>query len=218
MIDYSDRIMMIDTETTNDIDDPIVYDVGYEVFDLNGNVYESGSLVNKDIFLDKDLMSIAYYADKIPLYWKQIWAKEREVMTWAKIKNRIFEVCKRNNCKIISAHNARFDNRSLNLTQRYITTSRWRYFLPYGTEWWCTLKMCREVFANDKHYKEWCFNNDFITANNQPQMTAEVVYRYLTNNPQFIESHTALEDVAIEKDIFIYCLRQNPEIDGRLWA
>jgi DNA polymerase III epsilon subunit-like protein len=209
---------MIDTETTNDIDDPIVYDVGYEVFDLFGNSYEKGSLVNKDIFLDKELMSFAYYAEKVPTYWKQIWAKEREMLSWDKIKWRIFDVCKRNNCRIISAHNARFDNRSLNLTQRYITTSRWRYFLPFGVEWWDTLKMCREIFGGDEAYKIWCFEHGFVTKTNQAQMTAEVVYKYITGNIDFVESHTALEDVEIEKDIFLYCWLQNPEIDGRLWA
>ena len=38
MIDAETRIMMLDTETTNSLEDPICYDVGYRVFDLAGNV------------------------------------------------------------------------------------------------------------------------------------------------------------------------------------
>ena len=41
MINPTDRIMMIDTETTNDIDCPIVYDVGFEIFDLCGNTSQA---------------------------------------------------------------------------------------------------------------------------------------------------------------------------------
>ena len=215
MIDAETRIMMLDTETTNSLEDPICYDVGYRVFDLAGNVYEEASMVNADIFLDKEFMASAYYADKIPNYWRDIWEKKRELLAWRVIKARIWEAIKRNGVKIVAAHNARFDYRSIHLTQRYITTSRWRYVLPWGCEWWDTLRMCREVFKDDENYRPWCEERGYITANNQPRMTAEVVYRYITGDEGFTESHTGLEDVKIETEIFKYCLDKIPDIDGR---
>lgn len=215
MIDANERIMMIDTETTNDIEDPICYDVGYRVFDLAGNVYEEASMVNADIFLDKEFMASAYYAEKVPDYWRDIWEKRRELLSWRVIKARIWEAIQRNNVTIVSAHNARFDYRSLHLTQRYITTSRWRWVMPWGVEWWDTLRMCREVFKADENYRPWCEERGYITATNQPKMTAEVVYRYITGDEDFTESHTGLEDVKIEMEIFKYCLDKMPDIDGR---
>lgn len=215
MIDAETRIMMLDTETTNSLEDPICYDVGYRVFDLAGNVYEEASMVNADIFLDKEFMASAYYAEKIPNYWRDIWEKKRELLAWRVIKARIWEAIERNGVKIVAAHNARFDYRSIHLTQRYITTSRWRYVLPWGCEWWDTLRMCREVFKGDKNYRPWCEERGYITANNQPRMTAEVVYRYITGDEDFTESHTGLEDVKIETEIFKYCLDKIPDIDGR---
>lgn len=215
MIDAETRIMMLDTETTNSLEDPICYDVGYRVFDLAGNVYEEASMVNADIFLDKEFMASAYYAEKIPDYWRDIWEKKRELLAWRVIKARIWEAIERNGVKIVAAHNARFDYRSIHLTQRYITTSRWRYVLPWGCEWWDTLRMCREVFKDDENYRPWCEERGYITANNQPRMTAEVVYRYITGDEDFTESHTGLEDVKIEMEIFKYCLDKIPDIDGR---
>ena len=215
MIDAETRIMMLDTETANSIEDPICYDVGYRVFDLAGNVYEEASMVNADIFLDKEFMASAYYAEKIPDYWRDIWEKKRELLVWRVIKARIWEAIERNGVKIVAAHNARFDYRSIHLTQRYITTSRWRYVLPWGCEWWDTLRMCREVFKDDENYRPWCEERGYITANNQPRMTAEVVYRYITGDEDFTESHTGLEDVKIETEIFKYCLDKIPDIDGR---
>lgn len=215
MIDVNERIMMLDSETTNSLEDPICYDVGYRVFDLAGNVYEEASMVNADIFLDKDFMASAYYAEKIPDYWRDIWEKKRELLTWRVIKARIWEAIERNGVKIVAAHNARFDYRSIHLTQRYITTSRWRYVFPWGCEWWDTLRMCREVFKDDENYRPWCEERGYITANNQPRMTAEVVYRYITGDEDFTESHTGLEDVKIETEIFKYCLDKIPDIDGR---
>ena len=215
MIDAETRIMMLDTETTNSLEDPICYDVGYRVFDLAGNVYEEASMVNADIFLDKEFMASAYYAEKVPDYWRDIWEKKRELLAWRVIKARIWEAIERNGVKIVAAHNARFDYRSIHLTQRYITTSRWRYVLPWGCEWWDTLRMCREVFKDDENYRPWCEERGYITANNQPKMTAEVVYRYITGDEDFTESHTGLEDVRIETEIFKYCLDKIPDIDGR---
>ena len=49
-------------------------------------------------------------------------------------------------------------------------------------------------------------------------MTAEVIYRYLTQNLDFEEEHTGLEDVRIERKIFEYCWVNDPSIDGRLWV
>jgi hypothetical protein len=218
MIELTERVMMIDTETTNDIDYPFCYDVGYRIFDLAGNVYEEASYVNADIFLDKELMASAYYAEKIPQYWRDIWEKRRELLAWRVIKARIWEAIQRNNVTIISAHNARFDYRSLHLTQRYITTSRWRWVMPWGCEWWDTLKMARKVLKSDENYGEFCYSHDYLTKKGQRRYTAEIIYQWLKNDENFTESHTGLEDVKIEREIFEYLIRAEKEIDGRLWA
>ena len=63
---------ILDTETTNDIDCPFVYDFGFSIIDENGKVYASYSYVNADIFCDEKLMSTAYFAEKIPQYWHDI--------------------------------------------------------------------------------------------------------------------------------------------------
>jgi len=217
MFEKNARIMMIDTETTNSLDDPVVYDVGFQVFDLEGNTYESCSMINTEVFNDPNLMSTAYYAEKIPHYMEQVLTGKSVMIPWKSIKTVVKDSIIRNDCRIVCAHNARFDCKSLNLTQRYITTSKWRYFLPYGVEWWDTLRMAREVLKQDDNYRQFCLDNGYVTSRNASKYTAEVIYRYISGENEFIESHTGLEDVKIEKEIFLYCLKQNPEIDGRLW-
>ncbi len=213
----NDRFIVIDTETTNSIDDPLCYDVGFAVVDMLGNVYENYSFVVADIFLDKEMMSHAYFADKIPQYWADIKAGTRELKTFFNIKKAFADCVKRNNVKIILAHNARFDYHSLNLTQRYLTASKYRYFFPFGVEIWDTLKMSREVLKNNDDYSNFCWNNNYLTKKMVRRYTAEIIYRFLTNNIEFEESHTGLEDVLIEKEIFVFCLSVQPEINGALW-
>lgn len=214
----NDRFIVLDTETTNSIDDPLCYDVGFAVVDILGNVYEKYSFVVADIFLDKELMSSAYFADKVPQYWEDIKKGSRELKTFFNIKKAFADCVKRNNIKIILAHNARFDYRSLTLTQRFLTSSKYRYFFPIGIEIWDTLKMSRAVLNNSEEYSEFCYSNDYLTKNLCKRFTAEIIYRFITGNNEFIESHTGLEDVMIEKEIFVYCISLMPEIDGVLWA
>lgn len=217
MITENTAVIMIDTETTNDIDCPIVYDVGYQIFTLGGGVLCERSFVNLDVFNDADLMASAYFADKIPQYIADIADGKRIGKTWAGIKWQIAQDCKRFGVTVACAHNAAFDNRALNNTQRYETTSKYRYFLPYGVEWHDTLKMARGILKNNKSFGEFCYQNDYLTKRGQRRYTAEIIYRWLTGDNDFEESHTGLEDVKIETEILKYCLSVNPEIDGRLW-
>lgn len=218
MINLHTPILMIDTEATNGLDYPIVYDVGYQIFTLADGVLCERSFVNADVFCDAELMASAYFADKIPDYWEQIVSGQRTLKKWFNIKKQIAEDCKKYGVEIACAHNAAFDNRALNITQRYQTTSKYRYFLPFGVEWWDTLKMSRQLLKGNEDYGNFCYENDYLTSRGCRRYTAEIIYRWLTGNTDFEESHTGLEDVKIERKIFEYCVKENPEIDGRLWA
>ena len=214
---HNEKFLVIDTETTNSIDDPICYDIGFAVIDREGKVYEAHSYVVADIFLDKELMENAYFKDKIPQYWEEIKSGKRKMRKLKTIRSILADVCAQYEIKIAMAHNARFDYRSLNLTQRFLTSSKYRYFLPYGLEIWDTLKMAREAL-NTEEYKAFCKENGFVTKTNRVQYTAEVIYRFLTNDIQFVEEHTGLEDVLIEKEIFAYCMAKLPNLNGALWG
>ena len=202
------RYIVLDTETTNNLEDPIAYDIGFAVIDENGKVYAKFSFVVAEVFLDKELMANAYFVDKIPQYWKDIEDGERELRKLSTIRQTLNRVCEEFEVEAIIAHNARFDYRSTAITQRYLTSSKYRYFLPYGVELWDSLKMAREVFKNDEEYAEFCYKNNYLTSRGVRRYTAEILYRFITNDNSFIESHTGLEDVMIEKDIFVECMRR----------
>lgn len=212
-----EKFLVVDTETTNTIDDPIVYDIGFAVVDVTGKVYEKHSYVVADVFLDKELMSFAYFTDKIPQYWEDIKSGKRIMRRFKTIRMIFRDVCAQYKIKKIFAHNARFDYRSLNLTQRYLTSSKYRYFFPYNTEIWDTLKMSREVLKNKESYDQFCWDNNYLTKRLCKRYTAEIIYRFITGDNDFEENHTGLEDVLIEKDIMAFCFNQKPDIDGALW-
>ena len=162
-------------------------------------------------------MKSAYFAEKIPMYWDDIANHERTLKKWFNIKKQIAEDCKTYGVKYACAHNASFDSRALNTTQRYQTTSKFRYFMPFGIEWLDTLKMARKILKADEAYGEFCYENDYLTSRGCRRYTAEILYRFITGCGEFEESHTGLEDVKIEREIFEFLLEKCPDIDGRLW-
>jgi len=205
--------LTVDTETANGLEDPIVYDIGGCIHDKKGNVYETFSYIIYETFCTmQDLMQTAYYAKKIPMYKEQIASGQRTIVRYATAKKKIHELCKKYNVKAIIAHNARFDYRSTTRTQRYITKSKVRYFLPYGIPIWDTLKMAQDTICKQVHYKEWAYLNGYLTKNGRVRATAEILYRYISGDNNFIEDHTGLEDVLIEKEIFAHCMAQHKKM------
>lgn len=220
--------LMIDTETCNSyrgddgklhLEDSLVYDIGFAVIDKRGHIYEEYSYVLGDIFFNMiDQMNSCYYADKLPQYYADMHSGKRIPDTMWNIKRKIKEICDKYRVKAIVAHNTRFDLNALNNTIRYITASKYRHFLPYGIPIWDTLKMSK-VIAQQKTYQRFCENNNYMTNNKppRPRRTAEILYRYISGDNEFNESHTGLEDVKIEAKIFAHCIRQHKKMDKLLF-
>ena len=195
-----------------------VYDCGWAVVDKRGKIYRTRSFVNADIFLgEKELMNSAYYADKIPQYWKDIKAGSRVLTSFYNIRKTLLADMEEFGVKQVFAHNMRFDYGTLNTTERWLTKSQYRYFFPYGTEICDTLKMARDVVAKMPTYRRFCERNGYIAKNGQVRLTAEILYRFITKDNDFIESHTGLEDVMIEKEIMAYCYKQHKKMRRLLW-
>ena len=220
--------IMLDTETANTIQEGsrldtssvLPYDIGFAIIDTYGRIYETHSFVNSDIFTrEKELMKSAYYAKKIPQYEVDLLLGTRKLANTYTIRQFILSKIKEYDIKFVCAHNARFDYTSMNNSVRWETKSKIRYFFPRSVEWWDTLRMAREVVAKTPTYKAFCQKHGFMTKHKTPQVqvTAEVLYRYITNDPTFKESHTGLEDVLIEVEIFKYCRRKHQKMEKRLY-
>ena len=210
--------LTIDTETANTIEDPMMYDLGGAIHDKRGNVEETFSFIIYDVFCaDRKLFDTAYYAEKRPMYEAQLALGLRKIVSIFTARQYIRQLCEKYNVKAIIAHNARFDYRSTNYTLRYVTKSASRYFLPYGIPMWDTLKMAQDTICQQKTYKKFCEKNGFLQKNGKVRATAEILYRYISGNTDFVEDHTGLEDVLIEKEIFAKCMAQHKKMRKDVW-
>ena len=218
-------ILMMDTETANtltkadgklDMTSVFIYDIGWQVTDRHGNVYEEKSYIVKEIFYqEKQLMKSAYYAKKIPQYLMDIAEGKRIVATFYEIRKDFLDTLAKYDTKTICAHNARFDYNASNITQRWLTKSKYRYFFPYGVEIWDTMRGARAVIKDMPSYRKFCEDNGYMTKHKtpRPRLTAEILYRFITKDTEFVESHTGLEDVDIERQILVYCFKRKAKLE-----
>lgn len=219
-----DLYMVFDTEVANcpKVDGQLatscgqVYDFGLQVVDNEGYVYEEMSFVNEDVFFGlPQAMQEAYFADKIPQYLTDIRMGKRKIVNTWQMYKIIRELSQKYDIKAFIAHNARFDVRVLNSTLRYQTKSKRRYFFPYGIPIWDTMTMANDTICKQSNYQKFCLDNGYMTNHKTPQVrkTAEILWRFLTGDNTFEESHTGLEDVQIEAQIFAECVRRHKRME-----
>ncbi len=208
------NVMIIDTETANKIEQPLPYDIGYCILDTDTkNILEERSFVVQEVFTDKDLMSSAYYAKKIPQYQKDLKKGTRKMKRITSIKKIVEQDMKKYNCTMVGAYNMGFDKRATNNGIRYNTYSFLRWFFPYGTEFFDIWHGACSSFLRSKHFIKWALANGCVSDKGNIKTSAEVAYQYITKDLDFEESHTGLEDVAIETEIFFKILRCKMKYD-----
>lgn len=205
-------VVVIDTETANSVEQPLPYDFGWAVVNTEtGEVVKKFSFVCAEIFLDKEMMASAYFAEKIPQYWEDIKARKRIMRKLLNIRKELWNCLKTYGIKQVCAYNMGFDKRASVNDIRFITGSFLRWFFPFGTEFICIWHMACTSFLNTSDFVQFAKENGFVSEAGNIQTSAEVAYRFLTGQIDFIESHTGLEDVEIETAILMNCLKTGDE-------
>ena len=202
--------LVLDVETANSTEDALVYDIGYAVCDRKGTIYEADSFIVSDIFFDEaELMKSAYYATKIPQYLSGIESKAFKVVSFYNARKAIVDALNRWNIEAVAAYNANFDVTALNTTERWLTKSRYRYFLPYGTKVICIWHMACQLICTQRSYIKFCLSNGLVSPSGNIKTSAEAVYAFMTKDATYSECHTGLQDVLIEAQILAKCFSQH---------
>ena len=156
-------------------------------------------------------MEQAYFAEKIPNYWEEIQSGQRQLKRLLSIRKEFWNCLKTYNIHQVCAYNMGFDIRASNNDTRYLTSSFIRWFFPYDVEFICIWHMACTSFLNTLEYINFAKSHGFVSKVGNIQTSAENAYRYLKNNPSFVEKHTGLEDVEIECEILMNCLKKGDE-------
>lgn len=208
--------VILDTETANDLDHPLVYDFGYVIVDNNFKVVEVRNYLIKEVFSGmSDLMQSCYYNKKIPMYRKMLEQNEIIELNFLTIYDEFKALCKQYKIKEVWAFNASFDRKALNNTIETLSNGYQRYFNPYQVKWCCIQHAAAQTVCNSPRYFNYCIKNNLITPKGYVSTKVESIYPYLSKDYDFIEDHTALSDSIVECYILERVKKQHKKFDKR---
>lgn len=198
------KILVLDTETLGLLN-PSVYDLGYLIYDTtDGRIIIARDYITREIYDDTEAMQTAYYYNKKPIYEQMLADGYCKKIAWRDICRILKRDINKYKPDGIYAYNSRFDTRSILKT---CETLRVKNPTPDGIrDIWKGLTDPHITQTED--YINFCKTNGFMTKHKKPrpQAKAETVYRFLTNQTDYQEQHTALEDSKIELAILLKAL------------
>lgn len=207
--------LILDVETAGDVaKNPLVYDIGGAVTDGKGRIYETFSFLVSEIFNDDALMRSAYYFNKLPLYFLKLERGEIELKDFKSIKWYITNLLDKYNIKEIGAYNSNFDFGALNNT--YQELFNFPYFFEYrhnSIKKICIWHIATQTIFLQKTFPKWAIENGYYSKSGNIKTSAEVAYRWIYKDTDFIEEHTGLSDVLIEVEILAHCIRQKKKMN-----
>ena len=208
-------IMVLDVETANDLTDAMVYDIGFIIADLHGNVMVERSYCIREIFaLRPELMNSAYYAEKIPEYRQELREGKRKLVNFYEARQDMLMLMRLYNVNEVYAYNATFDRNALNKTYRYLTKSKYRWFFPFKTQIYCIWSMACDTIFQQKTFRKIALRECWFTNSAVYYSTnAETAHRYITKKYDFEEEHKGIDDVMIEYDILCHIRKQKKKMN-----
>lgn len=98
---------------------PLIYDLGWQVIDRNGNIYKRKSFVISEIFSVPQVFNTAYYAHKRPIYLERLKKGETILTDWNTAIAELLEDMQY--VESVGAYNSMFDfKKAIPFTELYI--------------------------------------------------------------------------------------------------
>lgn len=205
-------LMFIDTETIGSLfvqESVLPFEIGMKVYDLeNQKIVKEKSYLVRKFFNNKYIMLSTFSATKYPNYFEKLENDKRyKTMSVNDISKDIEKTIQRYGIKIMVAHNGNFDKTAMaRLFEDFETSNPFKKLDLLDT------MEISKIITFSKDYANYCIKNKdilnsikdscFITNSGRVRTTAQAIYSYLIQNPNFEESHTGLEDIDIEIEIF----------------
>lgn len=209
-------LTVLDTETTG-LDNipglafPLIYDIGWKVGDRYGNTIIDREFIVQEVFYNP-IMKNAYYGSKIKAYQDRVYSADILVRSFKEILTLLMKDISLVKNNTFMAYNLNFDLRAIRSTMVFL--KMWdkedkdiKKIFPPELQFQDIWSLAVETISMKKWgYLDFVEKHNFLTPTGNPKTSAEIVYRYLRDDPTYEEEHTALADVQIEYEIAIQSL------------
>ncbi len=195
------NILVFDTETV-DVEHAFCYNVGYTIV----NIETREKLIKRDYVIEqvwenKMLFSTAYYAEKKQLYINALRGRKASIKHWGHTMQRMIKDIQEYNVEFAYAFNSPFDVRVFDFNSEWFKSSN---ALDY-VETIDIRGLINKLLFSDE-YKAFCEENGFYTESGNYSGNAETLTKFIRQDIDFVEDHTALSDSLIEADIILYMI------------
>jgi DNA polymerase III epsilon subunit-like protein len=207
------NIMVFDTETTGELGSPLIYDLGYRIISPNGEVLKTFNCLIAEIFTNGFVMSQAYYSNKIKMYRDKLKSKQIEMVSYKDAITSMINDARHYKVGIIAAYNIAFDLRALNATLKMTYHEGYKKDIvnkllnQKNKKVLCIWNLACDTILNSDEYRNFAEVNGYKSEKGNYLTNAEVTYRFISENLEFVEDHTALSDVLIEIEILLHALK-----------
>jgi len=195
---------VFDVETIG-VDKKWIYDLGLVVIPKNGRPLAMWRWRIKETLEIPGIEKIAYYGEKIPVFYRGLPA-----VPFAQAKREFNQILEKMGITTITAYNLQFDMAAVKDTLKY--TGIDSKFLEKPYEYFDLWNAACDSIFQHKQFKRIAIEQNWLTEKGNIRTSAEIAYRYITGNYQFVETHTALEDAEIEAEILQDIIKQKKKI------
>ena len=204
------KTLLFDTET-HGVERKLIYDLGYVITDRRGNVDVMRRFLVQETITNPDIMRDAFYHRKIYTDYLPMLNRSYCPMLypWREIVGILRDDVLTHNVSVLSAYNLAFDIAAMRATSEHVGADSVFTYRPDMLCLW--VYACRYLF-NTNLYREVADREGWKSPVGNYRTTAEHAYRFLTGRFDYTEPHTALEDVAIEHEIFCRLHRKRQRI------
>ncbi len=200
--------MILDTETVSTARIP--FDIAYTIIDRDGNIIEQKNYLVGDVFNTKLGKYLLQYDDfsknKMDKYNEL--KKNLHLTYFTTIRDDMRKTIQKYNCTVV-AYNAKFDYECLT---QFAQSLGFKNFFKKSTEVWDLWNIALHTLCDSRNYVNFCLNNGFFSDKGNLKSSAEIVYRFISKQLDFVESHTALDDTEIEAAIMTACLKRHKKM------
>ena len=195
------NILVFDTETV-DVEHAFCYNVGYTIV----NIETREKLLKRDYVIEqvwenKMLFSTSYYAEKKQLYINALRGRQAQIKHWGHTMQRMIKDIQEFNVEFAYAFNSPFDVRVFDFNSEWFKSSN---ALDYVKTIDIRGLINKLLFSEE--YKAFCEENGYYTESGNYSGNAETLTRFIRQDIDFVEDHTALSDSLIEADIILYMI------------
>ena len=201
------NIMIFDTETTS-LDKPFCYNIGYMIVNTDGEYICSRDFVVEQVWHNPMLFTTAYYANKRDIYVKSMRQRKTKMDKFGYICQQMIRDIKNFEVTSAYAYNSPFDEKVFNFNCDWFKCNN-----PFDNIPIFDIRGYAHHYICGDDFKQWCEEYNAFSESGNYSTTAENIYRYITNNIDFVEEHTALSDSEIETDILLFALDMGAEIE-----